>query len=152
MHLRRITIHRSTFKEEKPVTQKTNSSKTTSQNAAPWRGVHLIVGNNAQMDALAGEIPALAALGINVLMTEINYSYAYVSHPEVRTINPITEDRVRTLVKVCREHNVRLIPQFQCLGHQSWSTNTFPLLIAYPQFDETPGQFPNNENIYCRSW
>ncbi len=124
----------------------------TTKSAVPWFGIHLIVGNNAQMDALAGEVPTLAGLGINTLMTEINYSYAYVSHPELRAENPITEDRVRALVKVCRAHGVRLIPQFQCLGHQSWSKTTFPLLIQYPQFDETPGQFPDNENIYCRSW
>ncbi|MEJ5308625.1 MAG: family 20 glycosylhydrolase [Anaerolineae bacterium] len=125
---------------------------TNTKSATPWLGIHLIVGNNAQMDALAGEVPTLADMGINVLMTEINYSYAYVSHPELRTENPITEDRVRALVKVCRAHGVRLIPQFQCLGHQSWSKTTFPLLVQYPQFDETPGQFPDNENIYCRSW
>ena len=27
-----------------------------------------------------------------------------------------------------------------------------PLLAKYPQFDETPGQFPDNKKIYCRSW
>lgn len=25
-------------------------------------------------------------------------------------------------------------------------------MVRYPQFDETPGQFPSNEGIYCRSW
>jgi hypothetical protein len=27
-----------------------------------------------------------------------------------------------------------------------------PLLKEYPEFDETPGQFPGNTNIYCRNW
>lgn len=117
-----------------------------------WRGIHLIVGHNPEMDALAREIPTLAAMGINTLITEINYSYAYASHPELRSDDPITADRVRALVAVCRDHGIRLIPQFQCLGHQSWSTTTFPLLIQHPEFDETPGQFPNNADIYCRSW
>jgi hypothetical protein len=27
-----------------------------------------------------------------------------------------------------------------------------PLLAKHPEFDETPGQFPQNTNIYCRSW
>ena len=66
--------------------------------------------------------------------------------------NPITLDRARALAKVCREHTVRLIPQFQCLGHQSWAKTTFPLLSEYPEFDETPEQYPENEGIYCRSW
>jgi hypothetical protein len=47
---------------------------------------------------------------------------------------------------------IRLIPQINCLGHQSWSKTTLSLLVKYPEFDETPGQFPNNTNIYCRSW
>jgi hypothetical protein len=38
------------------------------------------------------------------------------------------------------------------LGHQSWKEQTFPLLTVYPQFDLTPGAFPNNEGIYCREW
>jgi len=87
-----------------------------------------------------------------VLVTEINYNYAFQSHPGLRGPTPATEDRVRELVSRCRDHGIRLIPQFQCLGHQSWAETTFPLLIQYPQFDETPGQFANNEGIYCRSW
>jgi hypothetical protein len=46
----------------------------------------------------------------------------------------------------------RPIPLFNCLGHQSWAKNTLPLLVKYPEFDETPGQFPENKDIYCRSW
>jgi hypothetical protein len=45
-----------------------------------------------------------------------------------------------------------VIPQINCLGHQSWSRNTGELLKHYPQFDETPGQYPENKGIYCRSW
>ena len=29
---------------------------------------------------------------------------------------------------------------------------TGSLLKHYPQFDETPGKFPDNKGIYCRSW
>jgi hypothetical protein len=45
-----------------------------------------------------------------------------------------------------------LIPQFQCLGHQSWKADTGPLLTVYPEFDLTPGAFPENKGIYCREW
>jgi hypothetical protein len=41
---------------------------------------------------------------------------------------------------------------FNCVGHQSWARQTFTLLTKYPQFDETPGRYPSNTNIYCRSW
>jgi hypothetical protein len=117
-----------------------------------WRGIHLLVGDNEQIEALTGTIPELAEMGVNVVIVEVNYDYAYSSHPELRGDNPITIDRARALAKVCREHAVRLVPQFQCLGHQSWREITFPLLTQYPQFDETPDQFPSNEGIYCRSW
>ncbi len=120
--------------------------------ADAWRGIHLGVSHDAQVKALMGEVPTLAAMGLNVLVIEVNYGYAYTSHPELRGPDPVSHDQARALSDVCREHGVRLIPQFQCLGHQSWDKTTFPLLVQYPQFDETPGQFPNNEDIYCRSW
>jgi len=53
---------------------------------------------------------------------------------------------------LCRKRGIRLIPQFQSLGHQSWKQETFPLLTLFPQFDLTPGAFPNNEGIYCGEW
>ncbi len=117
-----------------------------------WFGVHLPLNHNAHVDELVGVVPALAAMGVTTLIVEVNYNYAYVSHPELRSDRPITPDHARDLVDVCHEHAVRLIPQFQCLGHQSWREVTYPLLVQYPAFDETPGQFPNNEDIYCRSW
>lgn len=118
-----------------------------------WRGVHvLLMDDPSQMDGLLASIPTLADLGINVLVAEIDYAYAYESHPELRGPAPIPRERISALVKACHEHNMRLIPQFQCLGHQSWAKTTHALLARYPEFDETPGQFPDNEGIYCRSW
>lgn len=117
-----------------------------------WRGIHVLTNSNEDVDALAGEVPELATMGVNVLIVEVDYNYDYSSHPELRGPDLITRDRARALVRVCREQGVRLIPQFQCFGHQSWGKVTFPLLVKYPQFDETPGQFPDNEGIYCRSW
>lgn len=45
-----------------------------------------------------------------------------------------------------------MVPQFQCLGHQSWKEHTSPLLTKYPELDLTPGAFPDNKKIYCREW
>lgn len=117
-----------------------------------WRGVHLGLGHDAEVAALIEELPSLAELGVNLLIPEVNYQFAYASHPELRGDDPITPEAARRLSDACRDLGIRLIPQFQCLGHQSWDKTTFPLLEAYPQFDETPGQFPDNEGIYCRSW
>jgi len=118
----------------------------------PWRGVHVGIGNPQAAEALRAEVPALAAIGVNVLVVEVNYGFAYESHPELRSANPVTREQARALAAACREHGIRLIPQFQCLGHQSWKERTGPLLKSHPELDETPGQFPDNKGIYCRSW
>ena len=118
----------------------------------PWLGVHVSLGNRNQAAALTQVVGALADLGINVIIGEINYGFEYQSHPELRSDRSVSKEQIAALVAECRKRQVRLIPQFQCLGHQSWSRNTFSLLTKYPQFDESPGQYPNNEGIYCRSW
>lgn len=117
-----------------------------------WLGVHVGLSSPAQLSALLNILPRLAESGVNLLITEVNYNYAYQNHPELRSQDPITQQDARLLASACRTHQVRLIPQFQCLGHQSWAEYTFPLLAYYPELDETPGQFPGNQGIYCRSW
>lgn len=118
----------------------------------PWLGVHLGMSNGKQAAGLTEVVGRLAELGINAVVVEVNYGFEYQSHPELRTANPCTKEQIGKLVAECKKHRVRLIPQFQCLGHQSWSRNTAPLLTKYPQFDETPGLYPENKDIYCRSW
>jgi hypothetical protein len=130
----------------------TSAKVRANKSGEPWRGIHVLVNNNEETDALAKEIPELEKIGVNVLVVEVDYNYAYVSHNELRGPTPITHDHIRVLAETCRAHGIRPIPQFQCLGHQSWAKTTHPLLVQYPQFDETPGQFPGNEGIYCRSW
>jgi hypothetical protein len=119
-----------------------------------WRALHVLNYNtDSDLDALGSSIPALADMGLNVLVLEVDYHFAFEKHPELRTPNSIiTREGARKFAALCRRHNIRLIPQFQCLGHQSWAKETFPLLIKYPQFDLTPGAFPNNEGLYCREW
>ena len=117
-----------------------------------WRGVHVQVHHDDEVDDLIGQLAALRQLGINALVAEINYDYAYVSHPELREENPIHRDHAQRLGNACREQGLRLIPQLQCLGHQSWKEKTFALLSRHPEYDETPGQYPDNAGIYCRSW
>ena len=116
------------------------------------RGLHLGLGHDASVEALIEELPALTEMGLNLLIPEVNYGFAYQSHPELQADDPITVAAAKQLAAACRDHGIRLVPQFQCLGHQSWDKLTYPLLTAYPEFDETPGQFPDNETIYCRSW
>jgi glycosyl hydrolase family 20 len=119
-----------------------------------WRALHLINHqSDAHLEGLAAQVPQLAERGLNVLVLEVDYAFSFTSHPELREgKTPISKDGARKLVEVCRKHHVRLIPQFQCLGHQSWKQNTLPLLTVYPDLDLTPGAFPRNEGIYCREW
>jgi Glycosyl hydrolase family 20, catalytic domain len=120
----------------------------------PWRAVHLLDYNtDAQLDALGQNLETLAKQGINVIVLEVDYNFAFKSHPELRRgKDPITRDGARRFAALCKKLNIRLIPEFQSVGHQSWKAETFPLLTVYPQFDLTPGAFPNNEGIYCREW
>jgi len=117
-----------------------------------WHGVHVMTTNRNQLRELTKTVDSLADLGVNVLVAEINYGYAWKSHPELQSGNPSRREDVKALVAACRRRGIRLIPQFQCLGHQSWSKTIFPLLSRYPQLDETPGLYPENKGIYCRSW
>jgi hypothetical protein len=117
-----------------------------------WRGVHLSVQSDRQAEELIEQLPHLKAIGANVIVAEVDYSFDFQSHPELRGPRYVTKDTAHRLARAARENGIRLIPQINCLGHQSWSSNTLPLLAKYPQFDETPGKYPNNKGIYCRSW
>ena len=120
----------------------------------PWRALHLLNYNtDADLDALGQNLEALSKQGINVIVLEVDYNFAFKSHPELRHgTSPITRDGARRFAALCKKFGIRLIPEFQSLGHQSWKAETFPLLTKYPQFDLTPGAFPNNDGIYCREW
>jgi len=119
----------------------------------PVRGLHLSAPAPEDVPLLASFIrDALPKEGVNVLVLEINFRYQFVSHPELRDEGALSRDQVQELVRACRDAGVQLVPLFNCLGHQSWKSKTAPLLAKYPEFDETPGLYPKNEGIYCRSY
>ncbi len=120
----------------------------------PWRAIHLLDYNtDVALDALSQNLPPLSKLGVNVIVLEVDYNFTFRSHPELkRGETPITREGARRFAAACKKNNIRLIPEFQSLGHQSWKAETFSLLTVYPSFDLTPGAFPNNEGIYCREW
>ncbi|MBI5833832.1 MAG: family 20 glycosylhydrolase, partial [Armatimonadetes bacterium] len=119
----------------------------------PWRGVHLLSGGRGDMPRLKQLITeVMPRLGLNVLVLEVDYAFDYKSHPELADGGAWTADEAHALARLCREHHIRLIPQFQCLGHQSWAKNTGVLLTKHPEFDETPQIPRDNPGIYCRSW
>ena len=97
-----------------------------------WRGVHVGISSGKAVEQLTAVVGSLARGGVNVIVGEINYGYQYQSHPELRAGNACSSEQIKKLLLECRMFNVRLIPQFQCLGHQSWKTQTAPLLMKYP--------------------
>src|SRR5262249_29964111 len=83
---------------------------------------------------------------------EINYDFEYRSHPELVKPGALTVEDCRELRKLADKNFVQIIPMINCLGHQSWDKETFQLLTAHPDFDETPNIPRDNPGIYCRSW
>jgi len=101
----------------------------------------------------------LAARRINVLILRVDYGYQYRSHPELQDSVALSEQDVKKLVKTCRAHGIRIVPQINLLGHQSWAGEVGNLLKVYPEFDETPSvkmpdkyEWPNEDGLYCKSY
>lgn len=133
------------------------TAQTTTTPVGPagkeWLGLHLFAPAPSGLPLLQRAIvEALVPTGINTLILEVNYHFAYRSHPELAQPGAMNREHARDLAVFCRRHGVRLIPQFNCLGHQSWSKSTFVLLTTYPELDETPNIPRDNPGIYCRSW
>jgi hypothetical protein len=120
--------------------------------ATPWFGVHIDSGGAERLDRIARSVPALSKLGVNALILEVDYNFQFASHPELNSRGAITRDQAQQFASLCKANGIRLIPSINCLGHQSWARRTGTLLAKHPELDETPGKFPDNQGIYCRSW
>ena len=101
----------------------------------------------------------LAPRKVNTLIVQIEYHYQFKSHPELTDSFALSTADVKKIVSVCRKNNIRLIPQIDLLGHQSWANHIGKLLLVYPQFSETPDikmpekyVWPNPDNLYCLSY
>ena len=126
----------------------------------PVRGLCIAAPEPANLDEFIRFIhDELAPRNINTLILRVDYGYQYSSHPELRDEIALSEADIKKLVKACRKHNIRLIPQINLLGHQSWESEVNKLLKVYPEFDETPYvkmpenyQWPNADGLYCKSY
>jgi len=121
--------------------------------AVPWSGVHLFLSSTDEVPILERTITeVLAPSGVNVLIVEVNYNFEFHSHPELSHDGAVTKEDARALSALCRAQGIRLIPQFNCFGHQSWAARTGELLQKYPELDVSPEVPSDNKGIYCRSW
>jgi hypothetical protein len=124
------------------------------------KGLCIAAPAKAEVDEFVRLIDTrLAPTGLNTLVLRVDYSYEYESHPELRNNNPLSKSDVKKLVEICRKHQIRLIPQINLLGHQSWAAKVEKLLEVYPEFDETPHiempaeyKWPNADGLYCKSY
>lgn len=118
-----------------------------------YKAVHLMAPSPKDLPIVNRMIKEIfAPAGVNMVIFEIDYRFKWKTHPELAGDNPFTEEQIKEVVSVCRDLKIRLVPLFNCLGHQSWKSYNSPLLVKYPQFDETPNLPKDNPGIYCRSW
>jgi len=135
-------------------------SQTKTEIILPVRGFCIGAPNSSGTDAFVKFIAEeLAPRKVNTLILRVDYNYQFESHPELRDSSALSKAEVIKLVDVCRKNQIRIIPQINLLGHQSWSTKITNLLKVYPQFDETPGVkmpkeyvWPNDDGLYCKSY
>ena len=102
---------------------------------------------------------ALVPRNLNTMVLRIDYRYQYQSRPELRAENALSRDDVKKIVAACQQGGIKIIPQVNMLGHQSWFANVGKLLEQYPQFNETPEvpldkeiNWPNEWGLYCLSY
>lgn len=126
----------------------------------PVRGFCIGAPNPSNLDSFVTFInDELPTKHVNTLILRIDYHYQFKSHPELIDTLALSSDDVKKLVNACKKNHIKLIPQINLLGHQSWANKNGKLLAVYPQFDETPWivmpekyAWPNADSLYCKSY
>lgn len=126
----------------------------------PVRGFCIAAPKPAGVDSFLLFIKnELAPRKVNTLILRVDYNFQFTSHPELRDENALSMTDVKKMVTLTREHGIRIIPQINLLGHQSWAEKVGNLLKVYPEFDETPHvkmpaeyKWPNADSLYCKSY
>jgi len=134
--------------------------KVTLDSIMPIRGFCISAPKpDALNDFLTFMEKELAPNGINTLVLRVDYNYQFESYPNLRDSGALSKNDVKQMVRVAKEHDIRLIPQVNLLGHQSWAAGLEKLLTEFPQFDETPHvempedySWPNDDGLYCKSY
>jgi hypothetical protein len=101
----------------------------------------------------------LAPRQVNTMLILGDYNYQFESYPQLRNPDALSKADVKKIVAACRKHNIRIIPQINMVGHQSWAGSLGNLLTHFPEFDETPHiempenyVWPNDDFLYCKSY
>ncbi len=126
----------------------------------PVRGFDIAAPRPSGVDSFVTFIKKeLIPRHVNTLILRVDFSYQFKSHPELIDSFALSEKEVKKIVRACQKGDIKVIPQINLLGHQSWANRTDKLLSVYPQFDETPWvqmpvkyEWPNADNLYCKSY
>lgn len=132
--------------------QKISSPSDAGNRPRIWRGVHLWLDRETSAQQLVETLPRLAAVGVTTVVIEVNYSFEFQAHPELRNAHFITRATAHELAATARRCGIQLIPEFNCLGHQSFGGRIVPLLKVHPDFNEAPSLSLTNKNVYCLEW
>lgn len=127
-------------------------SQTWKEKNPVWRGVHLFVQSDEAADNLTENLPKYMALGVNAIVVEVNYSFDFKSHPELRNRTFITKPHAKKLVAAAHKQGIRLIPELDCFGHQGGRRSALPLLRVYPEFMEPLATNADTNTAYMKSW
>jgi N-acetyl-beta-hexosaminidase len=138
----------------------TIQAQTKLDELLPVRGFCIAAPRPAQLEQFTKFIiNELASRQVNTLILRVDFNFQYASHPELRDSAALSLLDVKKIVAVCKKQRIRVVPQINLLGHQSWAGKLTNLLKVYPQFDETPHVqmpekyvWPNADGLYCKSY
>ena len=142
------------------ISQVPSVSPDKTDNIMPVRGFCIAAPQPRDLEGFVKFIDEeLATRKVNTLILRVDFNYQYESHPELKDSIALSKNDVKKLVAICRKNNIRIIPQVNLLGHQSWAGSVGNLLKVYPEFDETPlvkmpekYVWPNADGLYCKSY
>ena len=98
----------------------TLSAQNATEQLYPVKGFCINAPATGQVDRFLKFVnEELATRGVNTLLLLVDYGYKYQSYPQLRDKDALTKAEVKKIVKACRNHNIRIIPQINLLGHQS---------------------------------
>jgi Glycosyl hydrolase family 20, catalytic domain len=139
---------------------KTSKAQMSIDSLLPVRGFSIAAPRPEGLDDFIKFIENdLAKNLVNTLILRVDFNYQYKSYPNLRDSDALSYEQVKRIVNAARKSKIRIIPQINLFGHQSWASETYNLLKVYPQFDETPWvkmpvnyTWPNTDGLYCKSY
>jgi hypothetical protein len=143
-----------------PAAQWNSSGGIALDELLPIRGLSIAAPNPGQVESFVKFIQEeLSPRSVNTLILRVDFNYQYASQPELANRSGLSRTDARKLAEACKTNHIRVIPQINLLGHQSWQRSTGKLLQVHPEFDETPWvktpekySWPNPDGLYCRSY